>query len=120
MIRDFRRCKGVVIFYLRGGGDGGEKLKRLFGNCLIRTRSCSKILCSPLTRNENAMIPPSTNLTETLVRYFLGCGQVFKELVQCFVHYRKELYIFVFCFPTKEVIRTVYLYPSTYLPTHLL
>ena len=36
----------------------------------------------------------STNVTETLLRYFLDCTQVFKEQIQCFVHYKKELFIF--------------------------
>ena len=42
-------AEGIVIFYLRGGG---EKGKRLFGNFAILPRSCSKILGPPPPRLE--------------------------------------------------------------------
>ena len=50
----------------------------------------------------------STNVTETLP-YFLDCRQVFKEHVQSFIHYKKELFVFVpkteLVFSREEAIR---------------
>ena len=37
----------------------------------------------------------STNVTETLLLHFLDCRQVFKEQIQSFIHYKKELVVFV-------------------------
>ena len=57
-------------------------MKRFFGNFAMPPRDCSKNLCSSLTQNGN-----------NLPQYF-DCRQVFKK-VQLFVHYSKELYLFL-------------------------
>ena len=49
----------------------------------------------------------STNVAETLFPYFLHCRQLFKEQVQSFIHYKKELFIFILelVFSIKGAIR---------------